>query len=246
MHFTTSLTLATASISSVATMAVPRPWIHGDARSYRHLTRRDAYPSAVVAAANDHEITPTVTKKTLHLIDGLHHDYKYPNGPGRVHGHDEYLPGPTPHSQDEIDNAAHAGAPLYTPANEDLDAISTSAKTGLQLSYRGASPTEAADEKKHHLHSHEDYLPELGRTYRLYGHDEYLDVSGSEAGETVESTSADAKDILEVKVQRRCVWGHNCRDTCAQGGIVGLIGCTWNCGGDANTPTCPKFGHLGA
>jgi hypothetical protein len=105
-------------------------------RSYRHLTRRDAYPSAVVAAANDHEITPTVTKKTLHLIDGLHHDYKYPNGPGRVHGHDEYLPGPTPHSQDEIDNAAHAGAPLDTPANEDLDAISTSAKTGLQLSYR--------------------------------------------------------------------------------------------------------------
>jgi hypothetical protein len=241
MHFTTTFALATASISSVAAMAIKRPWIHDDARSYRHFT-------------------PIVTKKAPHLsIRGTEltkpaEKKKNSLDPpavyistNKVHDHDKYLPGSTPHSQKEIDAAAaHADAPLDIVAKQVLDYIPTGAKESLQLFYRGADSAEAVEEKKHHLHSHEDYPSELGRTYRLHGHAEYLDGSGPEATEALESISDDVKDIPEKKVQRRCMWEGNCQDICEKGGVAGWIGCTWAYWDDANTPMCPESRHVGS
>lgn len=114
---------------------------------------------------------------------------------------------------------------------EALDSIPVDAETRLQLFHRSADLAEAADGHKHHLHSHEDYLEEFGHTHRLHDHDEYL----KDLDADVSESTAD-----DEKVRRRCVWGKNCPDICAQGGVAGFIGCTWNCGGDADTPMCPE------
>ncbi|OAG07946.1 uncharacterized protein CC84DRAFT_1203465 [Paraphaeosphaeria sporulosa] len=249
MHLTIVFAVAATSITHVATMSVPRPWIHEDAQSYI-LERKssDAHPSSIAAVANDLKLTTGDAKKTIHLIRDTkifeipEDKWQQPpllEGKGKgLQGHDEYLPpGPAPHTQEEIDAAAHYMSP---DGAIDLDSNHADAKTEWQLFYRSADSAEGADGKRHRLHSHENYLEELGRNCRLHSHDEYLKDSKLDAAKSTKYTPGGTKEGTGEKVQRRCVWSKNCKEICAQGGVGGLIGCTWNCGGDANMPTCPE------
>ncbi|KAF2444756.1 hypothetical protein P171DRAFT_431553 [Karstenula rhodostoma CBS 690.94] len=212
-----------------------------------HLSIRDTYPFGTAEGGkyrpHPHEPNPDEYGVDTYVKGIKYRPYPYEPG---VHGHDEYLPGPGPHTQEEIDAAVHYVSPPDTVTKEDLDSIPADAETRLQLLHRSTDPVGAGEDKKHHLHSHEDYLEELDRTYRLHGHDEYLEGSGAGAAEIPEPTSGDAKEVLDDKVQRRCIWGQSCQDICTMGGLVGLIGCTWNCGGDVNMPTCPESGDIEA
>ncbi|KAF2678469.1 hypothetical protein K458DRAFT_423159 [Lentithecium fluviatile CBS 122367] len=41
--------------------------------------------------------------------------------------------------------------------------------------------------------------------------------------------------------QRRSVVNKNCAEICSNRSVTGVTGCTWNCGGHPETPTCPEF-----
>ncbi|KAJ4349781.1 uncharacterized protein N0V89_008399 [Didymosphaeria variabile] len=232
MYFTVNVTLAAA--------AIPHPWNHDDARKYRHLTRRDPFPSGVMAATKYLESTPTETKRTLNFFGrganltemtesteeqkhDLHshedHFHLY-----SLHGHDKYLPSPYPRSQEDIDDVADD----IFPWREDAELEPTDTKRLRLFSLRGAGSPEVTEEKKHHLPSQQDYLPEVDRAYR-HNHDEYLEDSDScSEAETYLVSSAAS---INKGLQRRCVRRKNCKEICAQSGLEGTTGCTWNYGG---------------
>ncbi|KAF9740363.1 hypothetical protein PMIN02_004553 [Paraphaeosphaeria minitans] len=249
MRHTAAFAVAATSISVVAALAVPRPWIHDDVQSYHRLPSRDGYPSSVAAATNDLKPTQADAKKTLYLsirdfdpweiTEAKSQQLHSSTGTsGGSHDHNAYLPpSPAPHTQEKIDITAHDTS---TDDSKNLKSILADAETRLQLFYRSVGPAEGGDENKHHLPFHEDYLEKPVRTYRLHSHDEYLEGSGSDAAKGPGYTPAGTKEETEEKVQRRCVWGKRCKDICAQGGVGNLIGCIWNCGGDANMPTCSE------
>lgn len=110
----------------------------------------------------------------------------------------------------------------------------------------------ATEGKTHHLHSHEDYLPELGKTYRLHGHDEYLPGPEPHGQEDIdEAATKEGMDELDrvlterKNVEKRCVWRKECKKICGGVGkgkflesLAGRLACQWQCGNDANRPTC--------
>lgn len=113
--------------------------------------------------------------------------------------------------------------------------------------------TRAAQNTEHYLHSHEDYLPELDRTYTLHDHEEYLTpeadaeqespTSLTTLSEQSEEHEATAEAETEKNLQRRCSY-NDCKDQCGRGGVWGAVSCMYHCAGNPDMPLCPGLKDL--